>query len=94
MTLLKLELVPSSLARKLMFFMLARSIGGAAAVLVFLFFSIPLGLLLLLCWVLFSVGYFFYLHRLALSIFLLAARASEPAGGQPVGRPEPAQETI
>lgn len=93
MILLKLELVPSSLARKLMFFMLARSVGGAAAVLVFLFFSVSLGLLLLLCWVLLSVGYFFYLYRLALSIFLLADRASEPAGGQPVGRPGLAPET-
>lgn len=94
MTLLKLELVPSFLARKLMFFMLARSISGTAAVLVFLFVNILVGIALLLCWVLVSVGYFFYLHRLALSIFLLAARASEPAGGQPVGRPGPAQETV
>lgn len=90
MILLRLELVPSSLARKLMFFMLARSVGGVAAALVFLFFSIPVGLLLLICWLLLSVGYFFYLYRLALSVFLLAARAFEAAPGQPVGRDAPA----
>lgn len=82
MTLLKLELVPSSLAHRLIFFMVSRAICAAASFIVFFFFSIQVGLVLLLLWVLLSVGYFFYLHRVALAVFLLAARAAEqlPAG--------------
>lgn len=35
-------------------------------------FSVVLALILLLLYGLVSIGYFFYLHRLALAIFLLA----------------------
>lgn len=78
---LKLELVPSSLANRLLFFMLVRLIGGAAALFVILFLSFWVGVALLVVYVLLSIGYYFYLHRLALAVFLLAARAEAEAEG-------------
>lgn len=81
MTLLKLKLRPSTLAARLLFFMLARLISGAAALFVFLFVHFWVGLFLLLVWLLFSVGYYFYLHRLALAVFMIAdGQQSAPAG--------------
>ncbi len=72
---LKLELVPSSLANRLLFFMLARLVSGAAAFIVFLFINMIWGGVLLAVFLLVSVGYYMYLHRLALTIFLLAQQA-------------------
>lgn len=81
---LKLELLPSSLANRLLFFMLARWIGGVTAVLVFLFVHFWAGVFLLVGYLLLSIGYYFYLHRLALAIFLLA-RSAQAAPEQPAG---------
>lgn len=55
--------------------MLARLISGAAAFIVFLFINMIWGGVLLAVFLLVSVGYYMYLHRLALTIFLLAQHA-------------------
>ena len=62
-----------------------------------LLFGIVLALVLLVLWGLVSIGYFFYLHRLALAVFSLASQAlesSEPPRGQPVGRPSAAEDDL
>lgn len=55
--------------------MLARLVSGAAAFIVFLFINMIWGGVLLAVFLLVSVGYYMYLHRLALTIFLLAQHA-------------------
>lgn len=91
---LKIELLPSSIARRLLFFMVARLIVGVAALFVLFFVHLLWGLLLFAAWLLLTVGYYFYLHRLALAVFLLASKAAETVQGQPVGRAAPSPETI
>lgn len=75
MILLSLKLQPSSLANKFLFFMASRLFVGVAAFFVLFFVHIVYGALLLVLYVLLTVGYYFYLHRLALAVFLLAQRA-------------------
>lgn len=70
---LKVELKPSVLASRLLFFMLARLIGGAVSIFVLLFVHFWVGVGLVVLYLFLSVGYYFYLYRLALSVFLLAA---------------------
>lgn len=81
---LKLELRPSFLANRLLFFMLARWIGGIVSVFVLIFVHLWAGAVLLVGYFLLSIGYYFYLHRLALAIFLLAD-ASRSAPLPPAG---------
>ena len=60
------------MANRLLFFMIARFICGAASLFVLLFVHIIAGLVLLGVYSLLTVGYYFYLYRLALAVFLLA----------------------
>lgn len=78
MTLLKLELRPSSLANKLLFWMVLRAVLLAAAFVSF--FLVPsLAVFLFLLWALSAAGYYFSIHRLALAVFTLAC--DERSGG-------------
>lgn len=61
--------------------MVVRLISGAAAFFVLLFVHVVAGLALLAFWLLLTVGYYFYLHRFALAVFLLAQQAMEKAEG-------------
>lgn len=65
--------------------MLARLIGGVSSIFVLLFVHFWVGVGLVVFYLLLSVGYYFYLYRLALSVFLLAASV-QPLAGKPVGR--------
>lgn len=72
---LKLELRPSSLANKLLFWMVLRAVLLAAA-LISLFLFPALTVFLLVLWVLAAAGYYFSIHRLALAIFTIACGGS------------------
>lgn len=94
MILLNLELRPVSLANKLLFWMVLKAVLLASAVLSLFLAPLVVLVVLLVFYALSCVGYYFSVHRLSLAVFLLAAKATETAEGQPVGRPPSSPEVI
>lgn len=89
---LKLELRPSSLANKLLFWMVSRIVVLAAFFLALLFTSFVVSVALLVLYVLATVGYYFSVHRLALAVFTIACESSGGAARRaPAAAPAPAE---
>lgn len=85
LTLLQLKLVPSSLARRFVCFLVLRSCALVAAIICVLLLPVVFGVVSVVVFALVQVGFYFYVQRLVLCIFTLAQKAEE--AGQPVGRP-------
>ena len=86
MILLNLKLVPSSIAKSFVLFLVLRSCSLVVAVLAVLLLPVLFGVVSVVVYALMQVGFCFYLYRLVLCVFTLAAKAAE-GEGQPVGRP-------